>query len=217
MKTTRFVLLISLMLVFLFPSYVSAQENIFYLTVKPGLYSPQTNDLEDFDTGFNGEISFGRQYNKNFAAEMGLGYFTTKGEQRSSGRVNGITYSATADEQITVVPVTLTLKGIYPINKWELFALGGIGAYIVSGDLKLNIAANGLSISDTVEDTKTIFGAHLGLGVHYNITPTFFVGVEGKYLLTSEAKLKGELSTIPVEAKFNLNGILATAVIGLRF
>lgn len=66
MKTTRFVLLISLMLVFLFPSYVSAQENIFYLTAKPGIYSPHTNYLEGFDAGFNGEIGFGYQPNKNF-------------------------------------------------------------------------------------------------------------------------------------------------------
>jgi hypothetical protein len=53
--------------------------------------------------------------------------------------------------------------------------------------------------------------------VHYNITPRFFVGAETKYLWTNDAKLKGDILTVPVEVKFNLNGIIATAVLGLRF
>lgn len=239
MKTNRFVfpmvlILTILVLTFFIPIHVSAQEakypwekqkddkkndtnTAFYIAVKPGIYSPQTNDLKDFDTGFNGEIMFGYRPHPNFAAEIGAGYFTSKGKESFAGQVYGISYSATADEQIDVVPVTLTLKGIYPIDKWELFALGGIGAYFVSGELKYKITANGMSISDKGKDSTAIFGGHLGLGFHYNITPRFFVGAEGKYLLTSKATLKGESFGVPLEAKFNLNGIVATAVLGVRF
>jgi hypothetical protein len=46
--------------------------------------SPQEEEMKD------GEIAFGRQFNKNFAAGMGLGYFNTEGEQRFSGRANGM-------------------------------------------------------------------------------------------------------------------------------
>ena len=217
MKTKGFVFSMVFVLIVLVPLCVSAQNNKFYLTAKPGIYSPQTNYLEGFDAGFNGEIGFGYQPNKNFAAEMGLGYFATKGKESYAGRVDSMSYSATGKIAINVVPVTLTLKAIYPIDKWELFALGGIGAYFVSTELKLNIAADGISISDTMDDSTTIFGGHLGLGFHYNITPRFFLGVEGKYLWTSEAKTQGELFTVPFEAKGDLNGIIATAVLGLRF
>lgn len=217
MKITKFVFAMALILTILVPVYVSAQNNQFYIAAKPGIYSPQTDDLKGFDTGFNGEIAFGRQYNKNFAAEMGLGYFGTKGQDREAGMYNGFIYSAQGDYELNVVPITLTLKGIYPIDKWEIYALGGVGLYFVSGDLKFDMRFNGYSFSDSVSDSDTIFGGHLGLGVHYNITPSFFVGAETKYLWTSDAKLKGDILTVPMEAKFNLNGFLVTAVIGLRF
>ena len=217
MKITKFVFATALILIVLVPLCVSAQNNKFYLTAKPGIYSPQTSDLEGFDTGFNGEISFGRQFNKNFAAEMGLGYFATKAKDSEAGWVNGYSYSACADYEIGVVPITLTLKGIYPIDKWEIYALGGVGLYFVSGDLKFDMRFNGYSFSDSISNSDTISGGHLGLGVHYNLTPKFFVGAETKYLWTSDAKLKGDILTVPMEAKFNLNGFLVTAVIGLRF
>jgi hypothetical protein len=31
----------------------------FYMDFNPGVYSPQSSDLDSFDTGFNGEIAFG--------------------------------------------------------------------------------------------------------------------------------------------------------------
>jgi len=206
-----------LILTILLPLYVSAQNNKFYIAAKPGIYSPQTNDLEDFDTGFTGEIALGLKFNKYASVELGSGYFQTKGEQSEAGFVNGYSYSAQADEKIGVVPVTLTLKGIYPINKWEIYALGGIGLYFVSGDLDLDMRINGYPFSASFSDRDTIFGGHLGLGFHYNITPRFFIGAETKYLWTGEAKLKDTFYGVPVEAKFNINGIAAMAVIGVRF
>jgi outer membrane protein W len=69
----------------------------------------------------------------------------------------------------------------------------------------------------TVKDTDTVFGAHVGMGLHYNITRTWFIGAEGKYLWTGEAKLRDDVAGIPVEADYKLDGILATAVLGYRF
>jgi len=217
MKTNRFVFPMVLVLTILVPLCASAQNEKGYLTAKPGLYSPQASDRKDFDTGFNGEIALGYQPNPNFAAEMGLGYFNTKVGWSEAGRVHGIRYRATAEGRIEVVPVTLTLKGIYPIDKWELFVLGGIGGYFVFGDLKAKIKTKDLSISGTSNETDTIFGGHLGLGVHYNITPTLFVGVEGKYLWTRYTELEREVFNVRVEREFNLEGIQATAVLGVRF
>lgn len=38
-----------------------------YLVLKGGIYSPQNEKLYDFDSGFNGELAFGRYLNKNLA------------------------------------------------------------------------------------------------------------------------------------------------------
>jgi len=138
-----------------------------------------------------------------------VGYFNTQHKERFSAEVNGNTFSGRATSDINVVHITLTLKGILPYKKWEFFGLGGIGAYIVSGDVETG--------AGDFDQTTTIFGGTLGLGFHYNITPGVFVGAEGKYLWTSNAKLHDEISGVPVEAKFKLDGIIATAVIGYRF
>jgi len=212
-KFLKFIFMVVLVLTFSIPIQVLAQD-LYYISAKPGIYSPKLNDC---DTGFNGEIAFGWRPNPNFAAEMGVGYFETEAKERFRGQLGGITFTGRITADIEVIPVTITLKGILPYKQWEFFGLGGIGAYIVSGDLKARGTVGGLSGAVDLEDSATIFGFHLGLGFHYNITPTIFVGAEGKYLWTSEAKLQDEVFGVPIEAKFKMDGILATAVIGLRF
>ena len=175
-----------LVLTFLIPINVFA-ETPFYITLKPGVYSPQSSDLEGIGTGFNGEIAFGYRFNPNIAAEFGIGYFTTE-------------YF-----DINVFPLTLTLKAILPYKRWEFFGLAGGGVYIVSA----------YDYGDS--DTDAVLGGYLGGGLHYNITRRIFVGAEGKYLWTDKAKLKDEAYGIPLEAKFKMDGIIATAVIGIRF
>jgi opacity protein-like surface antigen len=54
-------------------------------------------------------------------------------------------------------------------------------------------------------------GGFLGAGIHYNITRNIFLGVEGKYLWTDKVKLDD------LDLKFSMDGIIATAVVGIRF
>ena len=54
------------------------------------------------------------------------------------------------------------------------------------------------SSSMTIND---LVGGFLGVGVHYNITPTVYVGLEGKYLWTSS------LTVDNTDTDTNLNGI----------
>lgn len=225
------IFIIVLMLTFFIPIYLSAQEAKYpwekqkndrkvdynvYIAVKPGIYSPQSSDLKDsdFDTGFNGEITIGCRLSPNFAVETAGGYFRTEAVERVSGEIYDLTYTGKVKANIDVIPITFTLKGILPLNKeLELFALGGIGAHWVFGELKVSGTLDGLSGWVKLDDSDWIFGGHLGLGFHYNITPRVFVGAEGKYLWTSKAKLENQ----GLEAKFKIDGILATGVIGFRF
>lgn len=82
--------------------------------------------------------------------------------------------------------------------------LGGLGFILFLDQMMLSIMI-------------TILGVYLGAGIHYNITPKIFVGVEGKYLWTDTVKLEYEEFGAPLEVKFKMDGIIATAVIGFRF
>jgi opacity protein-like surface antigen len=204
--------------VYTMPSYVIAADNN-YITLKPGIYSPQSNSLKQFGTGFNGEIAFGRRFNPNFAMEMGIGYFNTNATFRESDRISGIRYPFREKDHFDVVPITLSAKLIRPAGKWEFFAMEGIGAYIVSEETKVSGTINNWSGRASFKDTDTVFGFHLGLGFNYNITPKWFIGAEGKYLWVRQARLRDSTLGIPIvmDAKHRMDGILATAVMGFRF
>jgi outer membrane protein W len=113
-----------------------------------------------------------------------------------------------------VVPLTLTLKAIFPYRKWEFFGLGGGGVYFVSGPYNHGDYED---YGDFNPHVDAVLGGYLGGGIHYSLTPRIFLGVEGKYLWTDKAKLDGERSGVPLDAKFRLDGIIAAAVIGVRF
>ena len=55
-----------------------------YVEAKLGGYFPMAGDVDSFDSGFNGEVTFGRYLAPGFAVEGGLGYFETKGRSPDS-------------------------------------------------------------------------------------------------------------------------------------
>jgi outer membrane protein W len=198
-----------LVITFVIPIYVSA-ETPFYITYKPGMYSPQSSGL---DVGLGTELAFGYRFNPNIAAEFGFGYFNTQKEVRGKRATRVIQ----EDCDYYVVPLTLTLKAIFPYKKWEFFGLGGGGVYIVSGPYNLDDYGDYNDYDDFDPHVDAVWGGYLGGGIHYSLTPKLFLGAEGKYLWTDKVKLNGERSGVPLDAKFRLDGIIAAAVIGVRF
>ena len=209
MKRNSIIVMGFLLICLVIPFSALAKNTRFYIVAKPGAYFPQ-DELEDFDTGFNGELAFGVQLSKNLAAEMNLGYFYTGMEQEVPVRIitNGSSFFTSGREEanIDVVPVTFALKGILPYRQWEFFVLGGLGAYFVWAKNKISV----LSFSGEIDGNDIVFGAYVGVGIHYNLTKQFFIGAEGKYLLTDRADIERGY-------KFNLNGFITNAVIGFRF
>ena len=197
------IFMVVLVLAFLIPINVFAQGP-FYAALKPGIYSPQSNDLDGYQTGFNGEVVLGYRFTPNIAAEVGIGYFNTEGEET----VGGATYVG-REFDFHVYSVAFTLKAILPYKKWEFFGLGGAGVYIVSTPYD----------SDYYDEDNydAVLGGYWGAGIHYHITPKIFVGVEGKYLWTDKAKIQYEESGPPLEVELKMDGIIATAVFGIRF
>jgi hypothetical protein len=204
---------VALMLTILISSPASAQK--FYASIKTGIYSPQANQL---DSGLNAEIAFGWRFHRNFAVEMGVGEFIVDGKDQFLGPA-GITGKVDAD--ISVTPIIFTLKGILPYKKCEFFGQGGGGAYLVYSEFRPRVSAAAVPLRvqsvDDMDDYDTVFGTHLGLGFHYYITPKVFVGAEGKYLWTQKVKMDDGSFGISSLSDFKLNGILATAVIGVKF
>ncbi len=174
-----------------------------YVVVKGGIYSPQTGDLDGFKTGFNGEAAFGHYFDKNWAIEAGGGSFETKGSKDLFLAPD----SSPTSVRFTVVPLTVAFKGLIPVDKFEFYGIGGVGAYFLSTDI--DRSDNSRRRRDSDPDSETLFGGFVGLGATFNFTPRLFVGVEGKYLWTT--------TTTVINADVNLTGIQATANIGFRF
>ncbi len=189
--------------VFLFVSTIAA--NSFaqdkkggYILIKPGVYIPQ-GDLKDkdFDTGFSGELVVGNYYTPNLALEAGVGYFRTEASKSGEG--------FNEEDDIWVVPVTVSFKGVLPFKGFELNAGGGGGIYFAN----INAKGNTSSGSFDNDGHAVAFGGHVLAGANVDITPKVILGVEGKYILTTGERLLG--------TRVNLNGFMVTGVIGYRF
>jgi outer membrane protein W len=189
MKRTFFVLVV--ILLFLLPLSAFAQDRANYITAKAGGFFP-TGDLDDMDlaNGFFGELTIGHYYNPNVALELGAGFLISDSD----------TFSAELD-RVWAVPVTLTVKGIVPVNNFELFAGLGGGVYYTQADLNP-------STGNTISDEDWLAGGHVLLGFNYNVSQVVFFGIEGRYLFTSEAQYD--------DIKANLTGFTLTGNIGVR-
>jgi outer membrane protein W len=181
-----------------------------YLVAKGGVFYPEGN-LSNLNAGFNGELAYGYRFFRNVAVELSSGYFGAT-DKPAAGSVLG--YPVSVKESMYAVPLTVAIKGIVPIDKqFELYGLAGTGAYFVHGSGTISLAGFSASASDNM----AVWGGFLGAGVNYNITPRVFVGLEGKYLWTNTATLRGSIAGVPVSENFKIEGILGTANVGFRF
>jgi len=136
--------------------YAAGPNN--YVGVKLGAFFPNSDSdgLENFKTGFNGEIDYGYKFIPNFALEAGVGWYSAVDKDNS-------------DIKVTVVPVTLTAIGILPIDQIDLIGGVGLGYYSAKAE------APGFS------EDKGAVGYHLLIGADYNLTNEVALGLEGKW------------------------------------
>lgn len=176
----------------------AAERRGSYFVVKPGAYFP-AGDLHDggFDTAFTGELAVGTYYNPNLAFEGGVGYF------RTSTSTGGAFKSE--DNRIWVVPVTASIKGVIPFRGGEVTVGGGIGVYFATMEREVSST----SLNSAADDTGAVFGGHGLVGLSVDISPSMFIGAEGKYIVTTKASF--------LDSKMNLDGFIVTGVLGYRF
>ena len=204
----RFLVPLLLLGLLIAPVAVLAADSPNYVTLKLGMYQPGSKTLgaEDppadlkFGAGFNGELVYGRKVMPNLAVELGVGMFSTKDDSYNAYEGGGTTF-VKGSAKVDVIPITLNLKGIYPIGQIDLYALGGIGLY----HTKLKV--------EDFSKSKSAFGFQLGVGADYNFMPNVFAGLEFKYLW-AKPKFTFDDGT---EYKAKIDGMQITANIGYRF
>lgn len=192
-------LVLALILIGIAPSVSPAEESSDYLALKYGIYSPSmTYDLDniniDTKTGFDAEIAFGHYFLPVFATELGVGYFESEGSPAAQP----------GETKLKVVPVLLTAKVFLPLVLIEPYGEFGIGYYIT----KLEVSGLSGPLANVSSDRQGVVGLHAGAGVNVNITPSVFVGAEGRYLW---AKLSFGGQDI------KLDGFTVTADLGFRY
>ena len=185
----RIALLSVLLVVIALPSFAAPPN---YVALKLGGYFPQDSDMDNFDTGFNGEIAVGHYFNPNMALEFSVGYLESSA---SEAGVSG---------DIKSYPILLSIKGVAPVAGGELYALAGAGFYISDASL------SGFGLN--VDSNDTPFGFQLGVGGNYNLSPNVFLGLEAKYFWA-----KPSFDFLGVTQDVHIDGIQTTANIGYRF
>ena len=196
-----------------YATYYRAPAN--YFVFKAGVYSPESDELRHFDSGFNGEIAFGHYFHPNFAMELGAGYFEVEPTYRSHYYYRSYYYYGGSSEKdrIWVVPITLSLKPALQFPPFELYALGGGGLYIINVETSGNLGQTG---SFSFSDSGSVFGAHLGAGLNWNITPRVAIGVEGKYIW-AEKKFEKTVNNETVQVNADVQGLQTTLNLSFRF
>jgi len=185
-----------------------------YVELKGGIYSPSaTFDLHNVDlnttfnaatkTGLNGEIAFGHYFLPSLALELGVGYFRGRGS---------IAEAAPQTLNFNVIPVILSAKALIPIGPVDPYAELGIGAYFT----KFNATDNGASFSGS-----STLGLSAGAGLNVNVTPSMFIGVEGRYVSANPSfgnqTIKLNDSQQYALNGFKLNGFTTTLALGYSF
>ena len=199
---------LTVLAVFLLPLSVTGEEKTNYFTIKGGIYSPESDDLEGFDTGSALEIAFGHYFNRNFTLELGLGHLKT--DAIFTGFDPPPLGDFVRDDEITIMPLTLTAKGLYPLNEnLELYGLVGGGLYFADSESSISSSLLG---DISYDDSDTPIGVHVGFGFNYSITPRLSLAVEGKHFWAG-----AKMNYSPAQINPDLDGYIVTAGVTFSF
>jgi len=157
-----------------------------YFSFRAGAYMPRGDAMDDvpgysFNTGFGGEVTLGRRFNPNFAAEAGLGTFAVATDDFYLGTFyDGYGWvDVNVKGEVRATPILATVKGILPLQGFELYAGAGLGLYFVSAKETYTVTGYG-SESHTYSDSPV--GLHLTAGAMIPLAPKWNLSLEGRFV-----------------------------------
>ncbi len=182
MKKWCVVLMLSLCI--LVPGLVSAADDPAgpkgYGAVKLGYFMPNGDDngLNNYDKAFAIGGALGYKFIPWFALELGLDYYSTKGNDSAS--YGPASYSK--DTKVKTWSVPLTARFILPISKMiQPFVGAGGGWYSSKMDIDETYRAPLINDTESNSDSATGWGYHFVAGVDFNIMPHLALGAELKW------------------------------------
>lgn len=174
-----------------FSAPASAQ---FYAGVKGSVFLPNTSDegLDEFDTGFGGELFAGYRFMPYFGLEAGAGYYQAKFSQD-----NFMGTGVDLEDTVSAIPLTLTAKGYLPLGDRACLYLGvGGGVYFADDEIDGSApipGAPGMSVTGSAEGDDVAFGYHAVFG--------------GEFMFSSAVGLQAEAKWFKVEPEFEYDDI----------
>jgi len=207
------------LLILTVPVFAAEKPNYFGFGI--GAFIP-TGDLDEGNIGVAGEVKGGTYLSTNLALEFGVGGAFTSYDQDG---LDATGYYED-DSAVNVLPLTVTLKGIIPVDDhMELYGGVGFGMYYATAIVQRDYPGLGLEFED--EDSDSVVGAHgvFGANVYPGGNQSFFVNIQAKYTVTEEAKFKfydvdagySGIYVLNSQSKTDLNGVSLTAGVGFRF
>ncbi len=185
------------------PNYVQGQL---------GILLP-TSDLDDggFDPGGGVSLGYGRYITDNLIVEVSLDSFASERDFRGFN-VHAGNYDV--EDTVLISSLQFTLKGETSIEALDIFYGGGVGAYAVTLDSEIESSRLG---SFDKDDSDAVLGLHLVAGANYNISTSFYAGIEAKYRWTDDVDLSQTVVSIPLEYSGDLSGYTVMGTFGFRF
>lgn len=190
----RFSFVLTFVSIFLLPNLTFAEDdNSIYVVLKGGVYSPQHDDVKDFDEGINLEVAVGTYTSKYFGGELGVGFFQTESKEGTKVTTK-------------FVPITYNVLGRYPAGSVDIYGGGGMGAYISKTEVTL--------MGNSEKEIDTFYGFQVLVGGKYYMPNNLFIGLEGKYIWTKTPE--HEFFGVPI-TDAHYDGFIVTINCGTRY
>ncbi len=131
--------------------------------LKAGLYFPAT---KSFDVGTGIDLVYSVKPNPYAAVEAGIGYY------RSENGTTGF---------LSAIPLTVSARGILPLQYINAYAGGGIGTYYKMAGGTTELPADHSEFS---------FGYHANAGIEFPSSNGLSLLLDGKYMAVNQGRFK---------------------------
>lgn len=166
---------------------------------------------DDLDVSFDAQTGYGLGANVFFGNRLSVEFAVSRVEQEPLFRRRAVNVSGDA---IEMMPITAVVQFHFAPEGFIDPYVGAGAAYVLFDDVdELNDVDNNLESIDFDDDV----GLALNAGLSLRLTPRFAVFADAKYVPLESSATARYISGPGVETTFDINPIIVTGGISLRF